>query len=228
MVNLSGWYFKDENNQHIFYFPGGTTIEPKGYKVLCKDTSIFLLVFPDTISIIGNMGFGLKSSGELLRLYHYTGYLVDSLVYGNDFPWPSEPNGEGPTLELLNPGMDNAIGYNWNASINYGTPGKQNSSYSPDLYPEILSNSFILYQNYPNPFIDYTNISYELKNTSDLQLKFYNSFGNLVIDKFFEKQLPGKHTLTLSTKDMKSGIYFYQLIVEGKTVKSKQAIKIDY
>jgi len=225
MVNLSGWYFKDENNQHVFNFPEGTTIEPGGYKVLCKDTSIFLIVFPDTISIIGNMGFGLKSSGELLRLYHYTGYLVDSLVYKNDFPWPSEPNGEGPTLELLNPGLDNAIGYNWNASVNYGTPGKQNSTHSPDSYREIFSNSLILNQNYPNPFTGYTNISYELKETSEVQLKIYNSFGNLIAEEFFNKQLAGKHTYTWATLNLKPGIYHYLIITDGKTVKSRSAIK---
>ncbi|OQX78824.1 MAG: hypothetical protein B6D61_04695, partial [Bacteroidetes bacterium 4484_249] len=224
-VNLSGWYFRDENNQHTFGFPEGTIIEPKGYKVLCKDTSMFLIIFSDTIPIIGNMGFGLKSSGELLRLYHYTGYLVDSLVYDNDFPWPTEPNGEGPTLELLNPGLENAIGYNWNASVNYGTPGKQNSTYSPDSYTEIFSNSLLLNQNFPNPFTDYTNISYELKKTSDVQLKIYNLYGNLIVEEFFNKQPAGRHTYIWITRNLKPGIYHYLIIADSKTVKSRSAIK---
>ncbi len=225
VVNLSGWCFKDENNQHVFYFPEGTTIDSKGYKVLCKDTSSFLNVFPDTIPVIGNMDFGLSSSGELLRLIHYSGYLVDSLVYENDFPWPSEPNGEGPTLELLNPGMNNAIGFNWNASVNYGTPGKQNSFYSPDSYSENFSNPLILRQNYPNPFTVYTDISYELKKTSVVQLKVYNSHGVLVVEEFFNKQKVGNHTYTWSPQDLIPGIYYYLIIVDGKTIKSNAAIK---
>ncbi len=225
IVDLSGWYFKDENNQHVFNFPAGVTIGPKGYKVLCKDTLLFLNLYSETISILGNMGFGLSSTGELLRLYHYTGYLVDSLVYGINYPWPVSPNGDGPTLELLNPGLDNAIGHNWKASVGYGTPGKQNSSYSPDSYLDFVSNPVIVYQNYPNPFSDYTKISYQLKVTSDVRLKIFNLSGNTLVDEVFYKQMAGLNTFTWKTSDLVPGYYYYQIIIDGKIVGNMSAIK---
>lgn len=225
VVDLSDWYFQDGNNAHKFYFPQGTVIESKGFKILCKDTSLFLNVFPDTLPIIGNMDFGLSSSGELIRLYHKTGYLVDSLVYDYDTPWPFEPNGDGPTLELINPEVDNAVGSNWRASFENGTPGAQNSTYSPDSYPEIYSKSQILKKVYPSPFINDLTFEFELVETSDVQIVLYNLYANKVINKQNEKFGPGSHTINLETEKLKSGIYFYNFIIDGKIVQSELLTK---
>jgi len=224
-VDLSGWFFMDANNEHKFFFPEGTIINPNEYLVLCKDTSLFFNVFPDTIPVIGNMNFGLSSSGEWLRLYHKTGYLVDSLVYDNDFPWPSEPNGEGPTLELINPGVDNAIGYNWRASYENGTPGVLNSTYSPDSYAENSKGSNIYIKHYPNPFIDYINIEFDLCKSSDIELLIYDVYGSVKLDKQYENQNIGKHLLSFPTNHFKTGIYIYQFLIDGVPIKSEKITK---
>ena len=36
-VDLSGWYFQDDDDDHSFVLPGGTLIEPRGFLVLCRD-----------------------------------------------------------------------------------------------------------------------------------------------------------------------------------------------
>jgi len=224
-VSLWGWYFMDANNEHKFFFPQGTVINPNEYLVLCKDTTLFLSVFPDTIPIIGNIDFGLSSSGELIRLYHKTGYLVDSLVYSFDIPWPPEPNGNGPTLELINPGVDNAVGYNWRASYENGTPGALNSTYSPDSYAENFSGTNIYSNHYPNPFIDYINIEYDLVKTSDVELVIYNVYGTVKLERLCNNQTAGKKVLSFPTNHFISGIYFYQLIIDGKPMKSEKITK---
>ena len=44
-------------------------------------------------------------------------------------PWPIEPDGTGPTLELKNLSLDNSSGENWSASLEVGgTPGAINST----------------------------------------------------------------------------------------------------
>ena len=57
---------------------------------------------------------------------HFT--LIDEVEYDDISPWPGEPDGEGPTLELIDSSLDNALGGNWDASNdNGGTPGEINS-----------------------------------------------------------------------------------------------------
>jgi plastocyanin len=63
---------------------------------------------------------------------------VDSVLFDDSDPWPSEPDGNGPSLELKSPELDNNDGANWQFSggttgviINgnevKGTPGAANS-----------------------------------------------------------------------------------------------------
>ncbi|MBI9037174.1 MAG: CotH kinase family protein [Bacteroidales bacterium] len=126
-MDLSNWYFKDEDDEHIFTFPGGTVLEPNGFLVLCEDTSAFLEFFPEVENFIGNMEFGFSGNNELLRLYDPTGVVADTVHYDDEDPWPTPPDGNGPTLELINPHYDNALAESWAASDAHGTPGEINS-----------------------------------------------------------------------------------------------------
>lgn len=127
-VDLSNWIFKDDDDQHQFEIPVGISLEPGSFLVLCDDLEKFHTIFPNTINAIGNLGFGFSSDGELLRLFNNNGTLIDFVFYGIDTPWPSSPDGGGPTLELLHPDLDNEFAENWSASLtNYGTPGQENS-----------------------------------------------------------------------------------------------------
>ena len=79
---------------------------------------------------MGNFGFGLSGGGELLRLFDSNGQLVDKVEYNDIAPWPTEPDGAGPTLELINPSLENDMASNWAASSGNGTPGAVNSVYN--------------------------------------------------------------------------------------------------
>ena len=54
---------------------------------------------------------------------------IDFVEYDDDLPWPLDADGEGPTLELKNPSLDNLLPQNWMASEGNGTPGLINSTY---------------------------------------------------------------------------------------------------
>ncbi|MGB4847771.1 MAG: lamin tail domain-containing protein [Saprospiraceae bacterium] len=80
----------------------------------------------------------LNNTGESIRLYDANNNLVDSVAYMDKDPWPTEPDGNGPSLELIDPASDNNDGSNWQPSegstgvtINnhevLGTPGSDNS-----------------------------------------------------------------------------------------------------
>ena len=77
---------------------------------------------------MGDFVFGLNGGGELIRLFNPNGILVDEVEYDDIAPWPIDPDGYGPTLELIDSSLDNTLGESWDASSeNGGTPGGTNS-----------------------------------------------------------------------------------------------------
>ena len=84
---------------------------------------------------------------------------------------------------------------------------------------------FSLDQNYPNPFSGNTSISYEIDKPGLVSLKVFDITGKevaLLVDKF---QVDRKYSVQLDGKQIKPGIYFYQLKCGEKTI-SKKMIKL--
>lgn len=84
----------------------------------------------------------------------------------------------------------------------------------------------IVNQNYPNPVINNTTISYSLSEESFVELVVLDISG---IEKIrMEKQniTSGEHSFNLNTKHFSPGIYFYKLIVNGETVGIKKFVVI--
>ena len=151
-LDISNWVFKDEVDTHAFVFSQGTEIPAKGYIVIAYDMTAFHTLFPAVTNYVGPMGFGFAGGGELLRIYNNNATLVDTVNYDDVAPWPTRPDGQGATLELLSPSLDNALGENWKASaINtHGTPGAENSI-NVSLDEPVTSDKLSL-TIYPNPF----------------------------------------------------------------------------
>lgn len=220
-VDLSGWYFKDEDDNHIFVFPDNTVVNPNGFLVLCRSKSKFHQIFSDATNYVGDFDFGLRGGGELIRLYDIAGNLIDSLRYDDDPPWPVKPDGHGATLELVDPESDNSIAQNWAASLNHGTPGKRNSVFTTISIKHCQPNQFRLYQNYPNPFNRNTTIMFELAEPGVVELKIYNLTGQLV--KMLTPNM-GEHQIICDMANFSSGIYFYRLEINGEKSEVRKAI----
>jgi parallel beta-helix repeat protein len=172
---ISGWQFKDEKDDHIFVIPFGTEIEPGGFLVLCRNAGMFSEKHPDVTNYIGDFDFGLTSNGELIRLFNNAGVLINYVVYGVAYPWPSEPNGTGSTLELKNPFLDNRLPESWCASANSGTPGAINSCYMNTNQKENglpFEATF-----FPNPVSDQVYIRINHFTGGHVFLKFFSSDG---------------------------------------------------
>jgi hypothetical protein len=128
-------------------------------------------------------------------------------------PWPIAPNGEGPTLELVDPMEDNSIAQNWTASEDIGgTPGKVNSILSKiRLDNNNLPQAYFLYNNYPNPFNPTTVISWQIPGESQVDLTIYNILGEKLATLVSEKQKAGQYKIEFNAANLPSGIYFYRL-----------------
>ena len=218
-INLSGWQFKDEDDSHVFVIPEQTILENGAFIVLAEDTAIFNEFFPGTGPVVGNLNFGFSGGGELIRLYDANGVFIDQVTYDDDDPWPAEADGEGPTLELINPSFDNSLPESWNYSSNlYGTPGVENSIYQSLHTVNILPvpSDYVLRQNYPNPFNPRTVIQYEIPTQGRVTITIYDILGREVVRLVDAVQGPGYKAITWGGKNesglpVGAGLYFYQL-----------------
>jgi len=217
-IDLSGWTLSDRNDEHRFAFPPQTTIAARGFLVLSRNKIQFNSIFPAIQNVIGNFDFGLNDGGELIRIYNPSGVLIDSLTYEDQSPWPTAPDGSGPTLELQEAVLDNACYSNWSASaVKGGTPGRQNSISLSIKGSPTDPAVFRLSQNYPNPFNSQTTIYYELPESCLVKLVLVNIRGQIVATLINKQQSVGRHEFQLSLpledtlNHLSTGIYFYQL-----------------
>ncbi len=100
-----------------------------------------------------------------------------------------------------------------------------NVSLLSDIYDEfsiIRPTSFVLNQNFPNPFNPQTSIEIELSTQSSVKLNIYDILGRLV-DTPLDGQLPtGTHKIEWNSdidaeNELSSGIYIYKLITDFGT-----------
>jgi len=213
-ADLSGWVFMDSDDNHKFEFPFGTVIEPGAYIVLCSDLGLFTQLNPDVENVIGSFPFGLSSGGELIRLYNNTGILIDSLEYGITNPWPEEPNGEGPTLELKNPFLDNSLAVNWCASVDYGTPGIVNSCIVYAIDEKDISPFSI--NIFPNPVTINAYLEFSSELSGKLEISIFNSTGKLY--KTYSRQVTSYSQYLFDIDDLpERGLYLVNLSLHTGT-----------
>ena len=77
----------------------------------------------------------LSNEGERLELHDDSGALRDEVGYQAAFPWPLGSAGEGKSMSLINPSLDNDLGGSWRAAD--PTPGASNAVYSALAPPAI-------------------------------------------------------------------------------------------
>ena len=216
-LDLSGWTMKDDDNNHIYTLPEETIIDSCGFIILVQDIQLFSSQFPNIISVIGPFDFGLSGGGDDVRIYDNIGTLIDSIRYDDSDPWPIEPDGDGATLELINPFWDNSLASSWASSNNYGTPGSQNSSYLSSEPPKnFLPNKSTLLTAYPNPFNGSIKIPFQLSSNINSSIIIYNLLGKIIKKTSLQNFELGENSISWDGRDqlgqeVSTGIYFVQL-----------------
>ncbi|MDP2036099.1 MAG: CotH kinase family protein [Ignavibacteria bacterium] len=228
-IDISNWIVSDSDPSHSFTFPSGTVLEADKYLVVVGDSKAFTTLFPSVKNYIGQMDFGLSGSGEQITLTDEDKNVIDSLVYDEKSPWPTDANGLGATIELKDPTVDNSFGKYWKASFGHGSPGKINSvRTSVSEKNNIIPNMFMLYQNYPNPFNPETIISYKVQAASQVSLKVYDVLGRETATIVDEYKQAGNYNVKFNVKtrygaSLQSGIYFYKLQA-GSFIQTKKMV----
>lgn len=227
-VDLGGWVFKDNSDDHSFIFSSNLILEPWSFLVLCRNSTAFKILQPDVKQLTGDLSFKFSSTGDELRLFNSENDLVDNVAYSSFTPWPDLSANEGFTLELTDPKLDNSLPESWKVSGEFaGSPGLRNSFLL--LAPhEIYAGQSI--RAYPNPFSDRTTIEYfvgenivETDNYLSLHqasckstVEILTMTGQVVRTLSDQEQAPGTYQVTWEGNDASgnpspSGIYFCRI-----------------
>lgn len=139
--NLQNWYLLDDNDSHSPCYLNWV-LKPGEYLVIVSDISQFKQKYPTVTKInpnafdTGGTGWSLGNGGDAVRLFDSNKTLHDIVVYSDGGNWPTSPDGNGPSLELLHPSLDNSLPTSWDPSkISGGTPGAKNSVYTENVRP---------------------------------------------------------------------------------------------
>ena len=80
-----------------------------------------------------------------------------------------------------------------------------------------IAGSFELLQNYPNPFNPSTNMEFGISESGFVSLKIYDLLGKEVATLVNEELNKGTYKYSFNASNLSSGIYFYELSVNGFT-----------
>jgi len=108
-----------------FTFPS-INLNPGEFLVVAVNSEAMLNTFG--INALEWASGGLNNNGEKIVLKNHSDKSIDSVQYDDVSPWPTEPDGNGPSLVLCDPNIDNSLGQNWQASQNFVTNNNNGDS----------------------------------------------------------------------------------------------------
>ncbi|QNK78064.1 choice-of-anchor I family protein [Winogradskyella sp. PAMC22761] len=152
-IALGGITVNDEGNFN-FTFPE-MTLAAGEIVLLATDKAsadaFYGVSFLDMPQAISN---AMGNGGELLEIKNSDGTIISQVEYSDDAPWPTTADGDGPSLELLNPEANFNEGTNWTPATNlvgqslgedvFASPG----SYTPvtNVTPQVsfTENTYVI------------------------------------------------------------------------------------
>ena len=113
-VSMDGWKLSDAIE---FTFGAETTIGPGEYLVVTELPEA--AAFYSLANTAGQFERALNNAGERIALEMADGTLIDEVEYDDNAPWVTSPDGSGPSLELIDPNLDNGLAASWAAGQLY-------------------------------------------------------------------------------------------------------------
>ncbi|MCA9187250.1 MAG: lamin tail domain-containing protein [Pirellulaceae bacterium] len=110
-----------------FVFPWQTTLQPGERALLVSDPGVFRSRYGNGPEITGVYSGNLANSGETLRIVDAAGSPIAVVSYDDVSPWPTAPDGSGPSLVIVDLDAAASNPTNWTASLQIGgSPGADN------------------------------------------------------------------------------------------------------
>ncbi len=140
-VVLTGWKLSGGVS---YDFAAGTQILPNSYLVVSNNPAALLAKFPG-IAVVGPFSGSPSHSDDTITLEDANANPADEVHYYDSGRWDERADGGGSSLELRNPGMDNAVPEAWAGSDESGKSAWQTFTCTGTGAPPLGSNDPTLY-----------------------------------------------------------------------------------
>jgi len=222
-TNIGGYYFSEGIE---FVFPS-LVVAPYQYIVICANQTYFNSFFDLTKTYQWTSG-SLNNSGEKITLRNSADAVIDQVEYSFNSPWPSQANGNGPSLKFCDLDKDNNQGANWSYSEVYvkdylefpvyATPGADDEACVLSLFGREASPQGI--KVFPNPSAGVFRL--ELEPMSRTSIEVLNSLGQVI---YWKGDISVNEEINIS--DQKKGIYYLRLINLDKDISYSAKIVVE-
>jgi Secretion system C-terminal sorting domain len=178
---------------------------------------VFLSVNNGTNWTLVNNGFAsttdilsLTVSGTNIFAGYHDGVFLST---NNGTLWTDVSNGL-PTIYPLSTSVNSFAIQGTNIFVGssrgvYMRPLSELTSVSNEV--KVLPHEYTLFQNYPNPFNPSTVIKYAVPFESNINIRFYNSLGQIVREVNEGNRPVGNYEINFTSPGLASGIYFYSI-----------------
>lgn len=132
-VDLSGWKLQNSFNSGSYTFTEGTILASDERVVICQNLAAFESVYAcfDLAFYLGEFNFALDNGGEDIELLGPDLLLRNAMMYDDSGSWPTDADGLGFTLELVDPEGSPAAWDNWATGCPQGSPTQP---FDPDCF----------------------------------------------------------------------------------------------
>jgi|ETN07SMinimDraft_1059922.scaffolds.fasta_scaffold05870_4 arabinogalactan endo-1,4-beta-galactosidase len=127
------------------------------------------------------------------------------------------------STETFGSPWENLALFDFNSEVLDGITVFENDNTGID---ENINPEHIKLKLFPNPFNPITNIHYEIQRSGFVEIMIYNINGELVESIVKQDQHKGEHSVLWNSEGLSSGVYFYQLKLNGEVLGTKQAVLI--
>ncbi len=97
-------------------------------------------------------------------------------------------------------------------------------NYAVNADNSLIKPDFVLEKNYPNPFNPTTTIQFTLTQPGNVSLKIYDAKGQFITFLVEGERSANTYQYVWNADNAASGIYFYQLSVNGQTIDTKRMV----
>ncbi len=171
------------------------------------------------------------NDGFLQRLENVAPYAIFGDVSGDYLPGSLAAGGYTVTATPYSePMAGGTAGIPFSTSFTViGTASKGNMARGYSIEPilgmdEVKPDTYVLHENYPNPFNPATNISFTLPEAADVQLVVYDMLGREVETLAHGTFSAGIHAVSFDGANLPSGTYFYTLITPTGNIVNKMLL----
>ena len=197
-IDLTGVYLRELGI--TYRFPNGALLPARDSLVLCSDSLTYIQYYNDYP--FGEYNRKLSNKSEKIVIADAWGNVIDEVHYADSEPWPTEPDGNGPYLQLIDLNLDNSIAENWTYR------------YPFENIDEISEKKSMVY---PNPSDGIVNITSNIEMSSCQVLDIQ---GNLLIDNVLSN-----NSFTIDINDLASGLYILKIQYFDKLSQYYKIIK---